>query len=114
MYHRDSLLDRGKGYCVVSYHMVCNWEIYYTLKKNILQMRNGLFEINKEGYMWEQHKFTSERGTHNKYIELVFCILKKLPWDKLHNNVTVSLHWINYISSLMLVLMFIGDIIEMA
>ena len=76
-------------------------------------MRNGLFGINKGGYLWEQHKFTSERGAHNKYIELVFCVLKKFPWAKLHSNLNVSLHWLNCISSLMLVLMFIGDIIEM-
>ena len=76
-------------------------------------MRNGLFGINKGGYLWEQHKFTSERWAHNKYIELVFCVLKKFPWAKLHSNLTVGLHWLNCISSLMLVLMFIGDIVEM-
>jgi len=61
-------------------------------------MRNGLFEINKGGYMWEQHKFTSERGENNKYIPLFFFLSSK------------TLYGINYISSLMLVLMFIGDI----
>ena len=76
-------------------------------------MRNGLFGINKGGYLWEQHKFTFERGAHNKYIELVFCVLKKFPWDKLHRNLIASLHWLNYISSLMFVLMFVGDILEM-
>ena len=42
--------------------MVCNWVIYYTLKTNILQVRNGLFGINKRGNIWEQHKFTLERA----------------------------------------------------
>ena len=107
-----SWLDKGKGYCVVSYHMASNWAIYYTLKKNILRMRNVLFGINKRGYLWEQHKFTLERGTNNKYIEFVFCVLKNFPWDKIHSNLTVSLHWLNCISSLMFVLMFIGDILD--
>ena len=76
-------------------------------------MRNGLFGIKKEGYLWEQNKFTSERGAHNKNIELFFCVIKNFPWDKMHSNLTVDLHWLNCISSLMLVLMFIGDILDM-
>ena len=63
--------------------------------------------------MWEQQKFTSKRGEHNKYIELFFCVLRNFLWDKLHSNLIVGLHWLNCISSLMLVLMFIGDIVEM-
>ena len=48
-------------------------------------MRNGLFMINKGGYLWEQHKFTSERGAHNKYMQLFFFVLKNFLWDKLHD-----------------------------
>ena len=54
-----------------------------------------------------------KRGTNNKYIELVFCVLNRFPWDKLHRNLTVSLHGINCISSVTFVFMFIGDILEM-
>ena len=52
-------------------------------------------------------------GTNNKYIELVFCVLKIFPWAKLHRNITVRVHGLNCISSLMLVFMFIGDILDM-
>ena len=93
--------------------MVCNWAIYYTLKKNILWMRNGLFGINKGGYLWEHHNLTSERGAHNKYIELFFFVLKSFLWDNLHSNLIIGLHWLNCISSLILVFIFIGEIEEM-
>ena len=76
-------------------------------------MRNDLFRINKEGYLWEQNGFTSEIWAHNKYIELFFCVLENFLWAKLHSNLIVNLHWIDCISSFMFVLMFQGDIVEM-
>ena len=79
----------------------------------LVRYEEWFVHVNKGGYLWEQHNFTSERGAKNKYIELLFCVLRNFLWAKLHSNLTASLHWLNCISSLMLVLMFIGDIVEM-